>query len=96
MPKKLYRSKKDKMLAGICGGIADYFKVDSTLVRLLAVIFILLGGAGFVVYVIAWIIIPEIPEQVFDDKPNKKKKPKEKPEKKIKKEAEEVVEEVKE
>ena len=88
MQKKLYRSKKDKMIAGICGGIAEYFDVDSTLIRLLTVIFILLGGAGFVVYIIAWIIIPETPEKVSDDKFNKREEPKEK----IKKEAEEVVE----
>ena len=88
MQKKLYRSKKDKMIAGICGGIAEYFDVDSTLIRLLAVIFILLGGAGFVVYIIAWIIIPETPEKVSDDKFDKREEPKEK----IKKEAEEVVE----
>ena len=92
MKKKLYRSKKDKMIAGVCGGIAEYFDVDSTLVRLLTVIFILLGGAGVVVYIIAWIIIPETPEQVSDDKSNKREEPKEK----IKKEAEEVVEEAKE
>jgi len=88
MQKKLYRSKKDKMIAGICGGIAEYFDVDSTLIRLLTVIFILLGGAGFVVYIIAWIIIPETPEKVSDDKFDKREEPKEK----IKKEAEEVVE----
>ena len=92
MKKKLYRSKKDKMIAGVCGGIAEYFDVDSTLVRLLTVIFILLGGAGVVVYIIAWIIIPETPEQVSDDKSNKREEPKEK----IKKVAEEVVEEAKE
>jgi len=92
MQKKLYRSKKDKMIAGICGGIAEYFDVDSTLIRLLTVIFVLLGGAGFVVYIIAWIIIPETPEQVSDDKFDKREEPKEK----IKKETEKVVEEVKE
>ena len=92
MKKKLYRSKKDKMIAGVCGGIAEYFDVDSTLVRLLTVIFVLLGGAGVVVYIIAWIIIPQTPEQVSDDKSNKREEPKEK----IKKEAEEVVEEAKE
>ena len=88
MEKKLYRSEKDSMIAGVCGGIAEYFDVDSTLIRLLTVIFILLGGAGFVVYIIAWIIIPETPEKVSDDKFDKREEPKEK----IKKEAEEVVE----
>ena len=92
MKKKLYRSKKDHMIAGVCGGIAEYFDVDSTLVRLLTVLFVLLGGAGVVVYIIAWIIIPQKPEQVSDDKFDKREESKEK----IKKGVEEVVEEVKE
>ena len=91
MKKKLYRSEKDSMIAGVCGGIAEYFDVDSTLIRLLTVIFVLLGGAGVVVYIFAWIIIPKKPEQVSDDKFDKGEEPK----KKIKKEAEEVVEEEK-
>ena len=92
MEKKLYRSEKDSMIGGVCGGIAEYFDVDSTLIRLLTVIFVLLGGAGVFAYIIAWIIIPKNPEQVSDDKLDKREEPKEK----IKKEAEEVVEEVKE
>ena len=90
--KKLYRSKKDHMIAGVCGGIAEYFDVDSTLVRLLTVLFVLLGGAGVLAYIIAWIIIPKKPEQVSDDKFDKREQSKEK----IQKGAEEVVEEVKE
>jgi len=92
MKKKLYRSKKDRMIAGVCGGIAEYFDVDPTLIRLLTVIFVLLGGAGVICYIIAWIIIPKNPGQVYDDKFDKREESKEK----IKKEAEEVVEEVKE
>ena len=92
MKKKLYRSKKDKMIAGVCGGIADYFDVDPTLIRLLTVLFVILGGAGVVAYIIAWIIIPKNPGQVSDDKLDKREESK----KKIKKEAEEVVEEAKE
>ena len=92
MQKKLYRSKKDKMIAGVCGGIAEYFDVDSTLIRLLTVIFVLFGGAGVVAYIIAWIIVPKNPGQVSDDKLDKREESKEK----IKKGAEEVVEEVKE
>ena len=49
------------MIAGVCGGIAEYFDVDTTLVRLLTVLFVLLGGAGVAVYIIAWIIIPKNP-----------------------------------
>src|SRR5665648_1240275 len=76
MIKKLYRSKKDSMIAGVCGGIAEYFDVDSTLIRLLAVIVALLGGAGVVVYIIAWIIVPQKPEQVSDDKFDKREESK--------------------
>ncbi|MBP8717898.1 MAG: PspC domain-containing protein [Candidatus Atribacteria bacterium] len=59
--KKLYRSRKDRKIAGVCGGIAKYFNIDSTLVRLLAVITIFFGGGGIIAYIIGWIIIPEEP-----------------------------------
>lgn len=59
---KLYRSKKNKIIAGICGGIGEYFKIDPTLVRLLwLLISVMSMGAGLVAYIIAWIIIPEEP-----------------------------------
>lgn len=66
MPKKkikrLYRSRKDRMIAGVCGGIAEYFNVDPTMVRLLwAVLTLISCGAGILGYIIAWIIIPEAP-----------------------------------
>ncbi len=57
--KKLYRSKKNRVLAGVCGGIGEYFNVDPTIIRLLWVIFALMGGTGILAYIIAWIIIPE-------------------------------------
>ena len=60
--KKLYRSKNNRRVAGVCGGIAEYFDIDPTLVRLLTLLFILLGGAGVITYLIAWIIIPKKPE----------------------------------
>jgi len=63
MAKKIYRSRKDSMIAGVCGGIAEYFEIDSTLVRLLAILVVLLGGVGVIAYIIAWIIIPQNPEQ---------------------------------
>lgn len=79
------------MIAGVCGGIAEYFDVDSTLVRLLTVLIVLLGGAGIVAYIIAWIIVPKNPEQVsdyeFDSRENFKEK--------FKKGAGNVIEEVK-
>ena len=55
--KKLYRSRKDTKIAGVCGGIAEYFNVDSNIIRLLAVLTIF-GGGGIIAYIIAWIIIP--------------------------------------
>ena len=59
--KKLYRNTENKMLAGVCSGIADYFNIDPTLVRLGWVLFSLLGGSGLLAYLIAAIIIPEGP-----------------------------------
>lgn len=59
MSKKVYRSRSDRMLGGVCGGIADYFNVDVVLVRLLWVLAFLAEGIGLIVYIIAWVIIPE-------------------------------------
>jgi phage shock protein PspC (stress-responsive transcriptional regulator) len=61
MAKKLYRSRKDYMLAGICGGLGEYFDIDPTIIRLLVAFSIFLGG-GILVYLIAWIVIPLEPE----------------------------------
>ena len=61
MNKRLYRSKGDRMLCGVCGGIAEYFGIDPTLVRLAWVLFCALGGSGALAYVIAAIIIPRKP-----------------------------------
>jgi len=58
MAKQLYRSETNKMIAGVCGGLADYFDVDATLFRVLFVAVTFLGGAGILVYVILWVIIP--------------------------------------
>jgi phage shock protein C len=61
--KKLYRSKTNRMIAGVCGGIAEYFNVDPTLIRIIAIILLLPGGLpGFIPYVILWAILPEDPD----------------------------------
>ncbi len=59
--KKLYKSNTDNKIAGVCGGIAEYFNIDATLVRLGWVVFSLLGGSGLLAYIIAAIIMPERP-----------------------------------
>jgi phage shock protein PspC (stress-responsive transcriptional regulator) len=60
--KKLYRSKTKRIIAGICGGIAEYFNIDPTIVRLLWLLLtVVTGGTGVVIYIISWIIIPEEP-----------------------------------
>lgn len=58
MEKKLFRSETDKMVGGVCGGLAQYFNIDSTIVRLIFVLIVVYGGTGLVVYVILWIVMP--------------------------------------
>ena len=62
MNKRLYKSNENKMVDGVCGGIAEYFGIDPTLVRLAWVLFCAMGGSGFVAYLVAAIIIPRAPE----------------------------------
>jgi phage shock protein C len=59
--RKLYRSKTDRMLAGVCGGLAEYFNTDPTLIRVLFVLLTVLGGAGPIIYLAMWIIVPNQP-----------------------------------
>lgn len=76
MQQKLYRSTNDKMIAGVCGGIAEYFNIDSTLVRLFWLILGFTMGIGFLAYIICAIVIPESPvishEYNWQDKDNYK------------------------
>ncbi|MFP4020172.1 MAG: PspC domain-containing protein [Halanaerobium sp.] len=65
--KKIYRSRKNKRVGGVCGGIAEYFGWDPTLVRLGAVILIFIWGAGILAYIAAWAIIPERPSHIDVD-----------------------------
>jgi phage shock protein C len=59
--RKLYRSRTDRKLAGVCGGLAQYFNLDATLIRVLFIVLTVLGGAGLVIYVAMWIIVPKEP-----------------------------------
>jgi phage shock protein PspC (stress-responsive transcriptional regulator) len=59
MTNKLYRSRTDRMLGGVCGGLAAYLGIDSTLVRLFFVLLALGPGIGVLVYIVMWILVPE-------------------------------------
>lgn len=61
MKKKLYKSSKNKMIDGVCAGIAEYFNIDPTLVRLGAVVLTCAGGGGILAYIICAIIVPRDP-----------------------------------
>jgi phage shock protein C len=61
MDKKLYRSRKNSMIGGVCGGLGEYLNVDPTIMRLVAVLLVFANGIGLLAYIIAWIIIPRNP-----------------------------------
>ena len=60
-PKRLYRSRSDQMICGVCGGFAEYIGVDSTMVRIIWTVAVLFGGIGLAAYILGWIIIPQNP-----------------------------------
>ncbi|MFZ4740656.1 MAG: PspC domain-containing protein [Bacteroidales bacterium] len=62
-PKRLLRSNVNRVIAGVCGGVAEYFVIDPVLVRILFVLTAIFG-AGFIVYLVLWIMMPETP-QIF-------------------------------
>lgn len=62
--RKLHRSRNDRMLGGVAGGLGTFLTIDPTLIRLLFVMSLVLGGAGFWVYMVMWIIVPEEPLEI--------------------------------
>ena len=60
-PKRFYRSTTDRRIAGVAGGLAEYFAIDPLLIRLVFVILVLAGGGGVLLYIILWIVTPERP-----------------------------------
>jgi phage shock protein C len=58
-PKRFYRSDTDHVIAGVCGGVAEYFNIDPLLIRLLFVVLLFAGGSGFLIYIILWIAAPK-------------------------------------
>jgi phage shock protein C len=63
--RRLERSRDDRVLAGVCGGLGEYFGVDAVLIRIAALLLVLAGGAGLLLYVIGWIAMPEAPERAL-------------------------------
>jgi phage shock protein C len=61
MEHKLYRSRTQKMLAGVCGGLGEYLNLDPTVVRLVFILLALAGGPGLLLYLILWIVMPLAP-----------------------------------
>lgn len=66
MEKKLYRSRTDKKICGVCGGLAKYLNMDVTIMRLIAVLLVLAGCSGLLIYIICALVIPEEPENVIE------------------------------
>lgn len=67
MQKRLYRSRRERVIAGVCGGLADYFSMDPTLVRLVWLVLALGGGSGIILYLLAILVIPEEPRLRLDE-----------------------------
>lgn len=61
--RKLYRSRDDRMLSGVAAGLGEFLTLDPTIVRLLFVLSTLFGGAGLLIYLVMWIVVPEEPLQ---------------------------------
>ncbi len=64
MNRKLYRSPTEKILGGVCGGVAEYFAIDVTIVRVIWALSFFLHGVGFLAYIICWIVIPVKPDYI--------------------------------
>ena len=64
MEKKLYRSRNDKKLAGVCAGLAKYLNMDVTVIRLIMVLLTLFVGGGLIAYIVCALLIPEEPDYI--------------------------------
>ncbi|OZB58865.1 MAG: PspC family transcriptional regulator [Lysobacterales bacterium 13-68-4] len=58
-PKRLIRSRANRSIAGVCGGIAEYYGWDPTVVRVAWIVLTLLGGSGILLYLILWLVMPD-------------------------------------
>jgi phage shock protein C len=66
-PKRIYRSRKERMIGGVCGGLGYYLNIDPVLVRLVWVVLFFFAGVGLLAYILSWIIIPEEPAQQINN-----------------------------
>lgn len=57
-PSRLYRSEENRVIAGVCGGLGEFFNIDPTIIRIIFVILTIFGGSGLLIYLILWIVIP--------------------------------------
>ncbi len=62
--KRLYRSRKERIIAGICGGLGEYFSIDPVWIRLIFILFFFLGGSALLIYIIMWLIVPLAPREI--------------------------------
>lgn len=67
--KKLYRSRNDRMISGVCGGLGDFFGIDSTLIRVIFVLLTIFGLSGLIIYLAMILIVPEEPLADFSQSP---------------------------
>jgi phage shock protein C len=58
----LYRSRTNRQIAGVCGGLAEYFHLDATLIRVLFAVLAVFGGSGLLLYLVLWLVVPEEPQ----------------------------------
>jgi len=70
--KRLYRSRSNRMLGGVCAGLGEYLNVDPVVIRVLFVILTFLYGASLLVYLIMWILVPEAPQSAVETPPRRK------------------------
>jgi len=63
MKRKFFRSQDDKIIAGVCGGLANYFDIDATLIRLFFIFLVTFGASGFIIYLLLWLITPVSDQQ---------------------------------
>jgi phage shock protein C len=76
-PKRLYRSRSNRMLGGVCAGLGEYLNIDPTVIRILFVVLAFAYGASFVIYLVMWVLMPEAPQSAVEAAPAQDEPPSE-------------------